>query len=81
MTSLQCRRSRTTDDWLPAIAQIKQLNYLMQTGAQITDQGLLPLMKLPLGYLRLDATPVTDTFIQVLKNCATLHNVSSEAPG
>ncbi len=75
LTSLQINGKRTTDAWLPAIARQKSIDYLMLTEAQITDQGLAPLMKLPLGYLRLDGTPVTDAVIRVLKNCPTLHNV------
>ena len=47
----------------------------MLTEAQITDQGLVPLMKLPLNYLRVDGTPVTDAVIPILKTCPTLTNV------
>jgi len=75
LTSLLINGDRTTDDWLPAIAQLKTVDYLMLTYAQITDQGLTPLMKLPLGYLRLDGTPVTDAVIPILKTCPTLNNV------
>jgi len=48
LKSLQINGDRTTDDWLPAIAQLKTVDYLMLTYAQVTDQGLTPLMKLPL---------------------------------
>jgi len=75
LTALQLGGEGITDDWMPAIAQAKALDYLMLTGAQITDQGLVPLMKLPLGYLRLDGTPITDAVIPVLKTCPTLNNV------
>ncbi|MGV3659346.1 MAG: protein kinase domain-containing protein [Prosthecobacter sp.] len=75
LTSLQINGRRTTDAWLPAIARQKSVDYLMLTEAQITDQGLTPLMKLPLGYLRLDGTPVTDAVIPILKACPTLRNV------
>ena len=75
ITSLNFYAERTTDDWIPAIAQLKGLDYLMLAGASVTDQGLAPLMKLPLGYLRLDNTPVTDAVIPILKTCPTLNNV------
>lgn len=75
LTSLQINGERTTDAWLPAIAQLKSVDYLMLTYAQVTDQGLTPLMKLPLGYLRLDGTLVTDAAIPILKSCPTLRNV------
>lgn len=55
--------------------KFKKLEFLRLAGTQITDQGLLPLMKLPLGHLRLHATLATYAVIPVLKNCATLHNV------
>jgi hypothetical protein len=75
LKSVQFNGGKITDDWLPHIAQLKAVDYLMLTGAQITDQGLAPLMKLPLGYLRLDSTPVTDAVIPILKTCPTLNNV------
>lgn len=75
LTSVQFAGDKITDEWLPHIAQLKSVDYLMLTGAKITDQGLAPLMKLPLGYLRLDGTPVTDAVIPILKTCPTLSNV------
>lgn len=75
LTSVQFSGDKITDEWLPHIAQLKSVDYLMLTGAKITDQGLAPLMKLPLGYLRLDGTPVTDAVIPILKTCPTLNNV------
>ena len=75
LASVQFNGEKITDDWLPHIAQLKAVDYLMLTSAQITDQALAPLMKLPLGYLRLDGTPVTDAVIPILKTCPTLNNV------
>ncbi len=75
LTTLKINGNRTTDAYLPAIAQLEKIDYLMLTYAQISDEGLRPLMKLPLGYLRLDGTPVTDAVIPILQECPTLHNV------
>jgi len=75
LTSVQFGGDKITDEWLPHIAQLKSVDYLMLTGAKITDQGLAPLMKLPLGYLRLDGTPVTDAVIPILKTSPTLNSV------
>jgi hypothetical protein len=47
----------------------------MLTYGRITDEGVKPLMTLPLGYLRLDGTLVTDAVIPILKTCPTLNNV------
>lgn len=75
LDNLQINGERTTDAYLPAIAQLEKIDYLMLTYARISDEGLRPLMKLPLGYLRLDGTPVTDAVIPILQTCPTLHNV------
>lgn len=75
LTNIKFSGARITDEWLPHIAQCEKVNYLMLTYAQISDEGLRPLMKLPLGYLRLDGTPVTDAVIPVLQTCPTLNSV------
>lgn len=75
LDNLQINGERTTDAYLPAIAQLEKIDYLMLTYARISDEGLRPLMKLPLGYLRLDGTPVTDAVIPILQTCPTLQNV------
>ncbi len=75
LKELQLIGSGITDDWMPAIAQAKGVDYLMLFRASVTDQGVAQLMKLPLGYLRLDNTQVTDAVIPILKTCPTLVNV------
>jgi hypothetical protein len=75
LTSLLLGGKELTDEWMPAIAEAKGVNYMMLTDAPVTDQGVAHLMKLPLGYLRLDGTLVTDAVIPILKTCPTLTNV------
>ncbi len=75
LNDIQIGGSGITDDWMPAIAQAKGVTYMMLTGARVTDQGVAHLMKLPLGYLRLDGTQVTDAVIPIIKTCPTLGNV------
>ncbi len=64
-----------TDEWLPHIAQLKNVSYLGLPYAKITDEGVKQLSKLPLGYFRLDATGVTDAVLATLRTMPTLNNV------
>ena len=75
LTSLLLGGKELTDEWMPAIAEAKGVNYMMLNDASVTDQGVAQLMKLPLGYLRLDGTQVTDAVIPILRTCPTLNNV------
>ncbi|MDP1586116.1 MAG: SUMF1/EgtB/PvdO family nonheme iron enzyme [Prosthecobacter sp.] len=75
LTSLLLNGDGFTDEWLPHVARCKGVGYLMLTNARVTDQGVAHLMKLPLGYLRLDGTLVTDAVVPILKTCPTLGSV------
>jgi serine/threonine protein kinase len=75
LTELLMDGKELTDEWMPAIAEAKGVNYMMLNDSRVTDQGVAHLMKLPLGYLRLDGTQVTDAAIPILKTCPTLNSV------
>jgi hypothetical protein len=75
LTELLMDGKELTDEWMPAIAEAKGVNYMMLNDSRVTDQGVAHLMKLPLGYLRLDGTQVTDAVIRILKTCPTLNSV------
>ena len=64
-----------TDEWMPAIAQLKHLTNLSLQGAEITDAGLVHLSKLPLQYIRIDGSAITDAGLQTLKTFPNLTRV------
>ncbi len=64
-----------TDEWMPAIAQLKHLTNLSLQGAEITDAGLVHLSKLPLQYIRIDGPAITDAGLQTLKTFPNLTRV------
>jgi hypothetical protein len=67
LKELELVRTRTGDEAMPVIGQLKQLERLNLDYTAVSDAGLGELAGLPLVELRLDSAKITDAGVEKLK--------------
>ncbi|MBL9155516.1 MAG: protein kinase [Verrucomicrobiales bacterium] len=81
LESLSLSGPTISNEWTTSIGKLPQMGYLVLTATAIDDDGLRHLQPLPLTYLRLSGSKITDASIPLLKTFAKLNNVVTDGTG
>lgn len=72
LTHVSAWHGGMTDEWMPAIAKLKNVRSLSLQGAGITDAGLVALQDMEITHLIIRQTNITDAAIPTLKRFPAL---------